>query len=128
MSPELKCNYPMPAGYRPQYDDQGRFRVPFFNDKPACPLKANSAEDADIEALLPSEAEIIELMGGDPNTVPKVDPFKEAVDLVYAEVMLEDLSEQVHRLATGADEAERKELEALGMISDEELSARLRRG
>lgn len=125
MSIELKMNNPVSADYQTQYDAQGRFRVPF--DKPSCPLKANT-EDADVEALLPSEAEIIELMGGDPNAVPTVDPFKEAGEIALAEAMLEDLKVQVDRLKSGADEAERKELDALGMISDEELSARLRRG
>lgn len=121
MLPELKMNNPVSSDYQTQYDSEGRFRVPFFNDKPACPLKANSAdEDAWIESMMPSDEG-----AGMRKVVP--DPFKEAADLALAEALVSDLSEQVHRLATGADETERKELEALGMISDEELSVILRR-
>ena len=105
----------------PQYDSEGRIRVFFDKPKP-CPLKANSDdEDTWIESMMPTDEE-----AGMRKVVP--DPFKEAADLALAEALAEDLSEQMHRLATGADEAERKELEALGMVSDEELAAQLKRG
>ena len=121
MLPKLKMDYAMPVGYETKYDSEGRFLIPWGTAKP-CPLKANGAdEDAMIAALMPTDEE-----AGMRKVVP--DPIQEAADLALAEALAADLSEQMHRLANDTDRKEREELEAMGMLSDENLSVQLRRG
>ena len=122
---KLRMDYAMPVGHEPQYE---RIRVFFDKPKP-CPLKVNIAEDEDamVATMLPNDSELISLLGGDPNAPHKANPYKEAADLALAEALVEDLTEQVHRLANDTDRKEREELEALGMQSDEELTAMLGR-
>ena len=115
-------------------DSEGRIRVFFDKPKP-CPLKANAVDEEDpyeaagkaaAESMMPSDGELLAKLGRQATPTP-VDPGQQLADMAWIEVLVSDLSEQVHRLATGADEAERKELESLGMQTDEELTAMLRR-
>jgi len=117
---KLRCDYAMPASYQPQYDEQGRFKIPWGTASSCgCP-KANSAdEDAWIESMMPTDEE-----AGMRKVVP--DPFQEAGNLALAEALVEDLAEQVHRVATDADRKEEEELRAMGMPSFEEIMATVR--
>ena len=122
---KLRCDCEMHTN-GPEYDSEGRIRV--FYDKPKpCPLKANAEEEDPYEAAGRMAAE--SLMPTDEQAGMRkatVDPGQQLADIAWIEALTEDLSEQMHRLANDTDRKEREELEAMGMISDEELASTLR--
>jgi len=109
-------------------DEQGRFRI--FADQP-CPIKTNSATAEDeIDALLPSDDELMRKLGGNPRAHaqpqprPKPTPrdmFQQVAHEAFLEFRIDDLSEQMSRLSSGADKAEESEAETLGVPSEKEI-------